>query len=95
MKYETYDDVFFWLCTLFASHAIALSNLSQFDETCLNCRSLLCLQQEGTQQIDSSLLIKSLLMIKEATKCRQYEPEEDIGMLGFLLRDTNEALDSL
>ena len=34
-------------------------------------------------------------MVKEATKCRQYEPEEDMAMLGFLLRDHNEALDSL
>ena len=47
------------------------------------------------QQMDSGLIIKSLLMMKEATKCRQYEPEEDMAMLGFLLRDHNEALDTL
>ena len=49
---------------------------------------------QGTQ-MDSGLIIKSLLMMKEATKCRQYEPEEDMAMLGFLLRDHNEALDTL
>ena len=46
-------------------------------------------------KMDSSLIIKSLLMIKEATKCRQYEPEEDMAMIGFLLRDQNQALDAL
>jgi len=51
-------------------------------------------KEEG-QQMDSGLIIKSLLMMKEATKCRQYEPEEDMAMLGFLLRDHNEALDTL
>ena len=49
---------------------------------------------QGTQ-MDSGLIIKSLLMMKEATKCRQYEPEEDMAMLGFLLRDHNDALATL
>lgn len=34
-------------------------------------------------------------MMKEATKCRQYEPEDDMAMLGFLLRNHNKALASL
>ena len=56
-------------------------------------KTLFAVLQGG--QMDSGLIIKSLLMMKEATKCRQYEPEEDMAMLGFLLRDHNEALDTL
>ena len=34
-------------------------------------------------------------MLKEATKCRQYEPQENIAMLGFLLKSHSKALSSI
>ena len=40
-------------------------------------------------------LKKSLLMLKEATKCRQYEPQENIAMMGYLLKSHSKALSSI
>jgi len=44
---------------------------------------------------DFVLLKKSLLMLKEATKCRQYEPQENIAMMGYLLNSHSKALSSI
>ena len=34
-------------------------------------------------------------MLKEATKCRQYEPQENIAMMGYLLKSHSKALSSI
>ena len=38
---------------------------------------------------------KSLLLLKEATKCRQYEPQENVAMMGYLLKTHSQALSSI